>query len=177
MSLLDHLRRLHDYEEWATRLAATSLRTAAAASRAGTADGTASPFKRAVEIFGHIQSARHLWLSTLGAVAERPFVMFPQSTIDEIEADARGLDRLYREYLATLTEADLSHTVRRVRANGDIVYYRRGDILTHVVNHGSYHRGQIAVFVKQCGGVPEQTDFVRWTREAGGAPMEPAVRG
>ena len=35
-------------------------------------------------------------------------------------------------------------------------------ILRHVVNHESYHRGQISSMVKRLGGKPIATDFVLW---------------
>lgn len=38
------------------------------------------------------------------------------------------------------------------------------DILTHVVNHGSYHRGQIATLLRQEGLIPNPTDFIQFSR-------------
>ena len=38
-------------------------------------------------------------------------------------------------------------------------------VLRHVVNHGSYHRGQIASLVKRAGGTPAATDLVFWAIE------------
>ncbi len=38
-------------------------------------------------------------------------------------------------------------------------------VLRHVVNHGSYHRGQVAVKLKRLGVEPPQTDFVFWAIE------------
>ena len=43
------------------------------------------------------------------------------------------------------------------------------DILTHVVIHGAYHRGQIAKCIGRCGGVAVNTDFITFARE-----VEPA---
>jgi uncharacterized damage-inducible protein DinB len=42
------------------------------------------------------------------------------------------------------------------------------DILTHVVNHSTYHRGQIARGIKAKGGVPPVTDFIAFAREVRG---------
>lgn len=35
-------------------------------------------------------------------------------------------------------------------------------VLRHVVNHGTYHRGQISSMVRRVGGAPVQTDMVLW---------------
>ncbi len=39
------------------------------------------------------------------------------------------------------------------------------DILAHMVNHGSYHRGQIASLIKKSGGEPAGTDYIGYVRE------------
>jgi uncharacterized damage-inducible protein DinB len=38
------------------------------------------------------------------------------------------------------------------------------DILTHVVLHGSYHRGQIARLTREAGGTPAVTDYIAFVR-------------
>jgi uncharacterized damage-inducible protein DinB len=40
--------------------------------------------------------------------------------------------------------------------------FRLGDLLKHVVNHSSYHRGQLVTMVRQAGGEVVSTDFVTW---------------
>ena len=39
-------------------------------------------------------------------------------------------------------------------------------VLRHVVNHGSYHRGQIASKLRRPGVEPDPTDLVLWAIEA-----------
>ena len=38
-------------------------------------------------------------------------------------------------------------------------------VLRHVVNHASYHRGQVAVKLKRVGVEPPMTDLVLWAIE------------
>jgi uncharacterized damage-inducible protein DinB len=38
-------------------------------------------------------------------------------------------------------------------------------LVQHVANHGSYHRGQVAVFLRQLGVKPPTTDLVAFDRE------------
>jgi uncharacterized damage-inducible protein DinB len=38
------------------------------------------------------------------------------------------------------------------------------DILTHVAMHGSYHRGQVAAWMRQSGETPTPTDYIAFAR-------------
>jgi uncharacterized damage-inducible protein DinB len=38
--------------------------------------------------------------------------------------------------------------------------------MRHVVNHSTYHRGQLAMMLRQLGQAPPSTDFTRYLREA-----------
>ena len=38
--------------------------------------------------------------------------------------------------------------------------------MRHVVNHSTYHRGQLATQLRQLGHTPPNTDFIRFLREA-----------
>ena len=39
--------------------------------------------------------------------------------------------------------------------------HHRSDVLAHLFMHASYHRGQIARLVAECGGEVEATDYIR----------------
>jgi uncharacterized damage-inducible protein DinB len=40
-----------------------------------------------------------------------------------------------------------------------------GDILTHVVTHSAYHRGQVASELRAAGFIPAYTDFIHAVRQ------------
>jgi uncharacterized damage-inducible protein DinB len=40
-----------------------------------------------------------------------------------------------------------------------------GDLMRHVVNHGSYHRGQLVTMLRQLGKAPPSTDYILYLRE------------
>ena len=64
-----------------------------------------------------------------------------------------------QSYLQSLTEEDLSQLVAiRTRSGIETVQPLR-DTLVHVVNHSSYHRGQIATQIRQLGAKPPTTDY------------------
>ena len=58
----------------------------------------------------------------------------------------------------------LGDVVSYVNSKGEAWRSTVGDILTHVVLHSSYHRGQIASHVRATGAEPAYTDFIHATR-------------
>jgi uncharacterized damage-inducible protein DinB len=85
-----------------------------------------------------------------------------------VEEIGRTLDRARRgwtDYLAGLHEADLAEGVGYRNSRGEFWVSTVDDILTHVVVHSAYHRGQIASAVREAGGEPAYTDFIHAARQ------------
>lgn len=64
-----------------------------------------------------------------------------------------------RSFLEALTEEDLSQLVAIRTRSGIETVQPLGDTLIHVVNHSTYHRGQIATQIRQLGATPPSTDY------------------
>ena len=43
---------------------------------------------------------------------------------------------------------------------GDTFTRPLGETLVHIVNHGTYHRGQVATLLRQLGKIPASTDYL-----------------
>ena len=85
-------------------------------------------------------------------------------TVDDV---AQLLERAYRrfeELRPTLTPERLN-TVLTLRAVGRTFTLPRWAILRHIVNHSTYHRGQVASKLKRFGIEPPNTDFFFWVIE------------
>jgi uncharacterized damage-inducible protein DinB len=86
------------------------------------------------------------------------------ATVDDV---ARLLERAYRrfeELLPTLTPERLN-SMLTLRAIGRSFTLPRWAILRHIVNHSSYHRGQVASKLKRFGIEQQITDFFWWMLE------------
>lgn len=84
-----------------------------------------------------------------------------------VDDTARLLERAYQrfeELRPTLTPERLN-TLLTLHAIGRSFTLPRWAILRHIVNHASYHRGQIASKLKRFGIEPPNTDFFWWTIE------------
>jgi uncharacterized damage-inducible protein DinB len=70
---------------------------------------------------------------------------------------------LAREASRSADELKEIFTYRSLR--GMMVSLPRWAVLRHVVNHGTYHRGQIANMMRQVGAAPPSTDYFLWAME------------
>lgn len=140
------------YDEWANREALASLR------RAGT------PPPRSLKWLGHVLGAERLWLGRLRQDG-KPVAVWPELTLDQCAAETAELAQLWQDYLNALTPAQLSHLIPYVNTKGESYTNTVEDILTHVVMHSAYHRGQIAADVRASGNTPAYTDFIHGVRQ------------
>lgn len=76
---------------------------------------------------------------------------------------AEGYEMVLREASRPAEELNQIFTFRRM--NGQVVSLWRWAALRHVVNHGTYHRGQIANMMRQVGAAPPSTDVLLWAIE------------
>ena len=63
-------------------------------------------------------------------------------------------------FLATIKEPDLARKVTYENPPGTPWTYSLGQMLHHVVNHSTYHRGQVTTMIRQLGAVPRATDLL-----------------
>jgi uncharacterized damage-inducible protein DinB len=166
MDTLRRVRRSFEYETWANARVNDSLRSAADRLEHGGAAAEAPALVKALQIWAHVQWARRMWLSRLGAT-DPPSMdegMFPTRSLPAVLRDCADMDELWTEYLSRLGESQFGSTCRYTATEGIAYDTFVADILTHVVNHSTYHRGQIARLVAECGGEVAQTDYIAFAR-------------
>jgi uncharacterized damage-inducible protein DinB len=152
MELLDHLRRKFAYDAWANREVLAGL------------SATARPLARSLQLLAHILSAERLWLERLRQQPQS-LPVWLELSLDECEAQIAELDELWREYLAQLSPAGLSENVAYKNSKGESWTSSVEDVLTHVLLHSAYHRGQIASLIRASGEQPAYTDFIHAARQ------------
>ncbi len=86
------------------------------------------------------------------------------ATVDDAEQFLERAHRRFEELRPALTPERLN-SLLRLHAIGRSFTVPRWAILRHIVNHASYHRGQIASKLKRFGIEPPNTDFFWWIIE------------
>ncbi|MBK6766684.1 MAG: hypothetical protein IPG71_10320 [bacterium] len=71
----------------------------------------------------------------------------------------------WRGYLANKPDEHFETSFTYINAVGKSTERVVSDLLTDIVDHGTYHRGQIATHVRAAGGEPAKTWFTRWVKE------------
>jgi uncharacterized damage-inducible protein DinB len=152
MELRAHLRRLLAWDGWANREAIASLRAATA------------PPARALRFMSHVPAAERLWLGRLRQDAT-PVAVWPELTLDACAAEAEAMAEAWPGFLDGPPPADLERRVAYRNSKGEPWMSTVGDILTHVVTHSAYHRGQVASELRAGGFEPAYTDFIHAVRQ------------
>lgn len=113
----------------------------------------------------HIAVVTDVWLRVL---ANDPDPSFPsEAEVPTLDDAVRILERAYRTLdtlLPTLT-AEVLATPRTFSRRGRTAIFPPWVVLRHVVNHTTYHRGQVASKLKRFGIQQAETDLVYWARE------------
>src|SRR5271169_1166824 len=150
--MLEHIRNLFCYDDWANREVLVSLQTLHA------------PPERSVKLLAHILSAERLWLERL-LVQKQTLAVWPLSTLAQCKLEVDQLPGLWKNYLTALGEAGLSRSLTYKNTKGESFTSQKRDILLHVVMHSAYHRGQIAADMRAAGFNPAYTDYIHAVRQ------------
>src|SRR5690606_5921335 len=103
--------------------------------------------KRCVEIFNHILNAHHIWNCRINGLKPLYNVwgINPINLFETIDRDN------FSASLEIIENADFGAVVNYLTSQGHPFSNTVGDILFHVINHSTYHRGQTALLFRQSG--------------------------
>jgi uncharacterized damage-inducible protein DinB len=155
---LERIKALYDFNRWAN---GRVLEAAEKLSLEQFTNDLKSSYPSVRDTLVHIMGAEWIWLErwsgnspkALLAAAEFPTVSAIRNRWTEIE---RG----QKAFLASATEESLQKVVTYLNLRGERWEYPLWQILQHLVNHSTYHRGQVTTMFRQLGARPVETDFL-----------------
>lgn len=154
------LERLFAHLHWADSRTLAALR------------GAPAPPSKAVELYAHLLGAEHVWLARL---RQRPATaaVWPRLSLAACAELAAANHADFDECLATLNTPALAAETPYTNSAGQSFRTRADDILLHVALHGCYHRGQVALLLREAGCEPQPTDYIAFVRGAPAATRAP----
>ena len=151
-------RMLTRYNAWANRLTFDAVAELPAGE--ATKEGP-TLFKNIVRTLNHLHTVDVIWQAHLEGrshgIPALNTVLHPE--LDALWRAQRAIDNWYIGYADALTQAGLDETVSFTLIGGNPGTMSRGDIVLHVVNHTSYHRGWVADLFFQVPKHPPTTDL------------------
>ncbi len=145
-----HFNRLFEYDRWANQLVYDTL------TQHNVIDD------RIISLFSHVLWATGIWYKRISKMEIIPADPFGQMLYEEMQ---ERINSNYNNY-TKLIEAtdDFADTCAYRDLRGNTHATALNDIFTHVANHATYHRGQIASRIKEIGLQPPGTDYITFTR-------------
>ena len=116
---------------------------------------------KATVLFCHLLNAQIIWLDRLRGLPISITDAWQTYDLDTSERLNEDLTMQSLEYLQSVSDP-----LRFVRPfgyqnlAGESTENLLRDVLIHIVNHGTYHRGQVAMLLKEAGIQPPRTDYV-----------------
>ncbi len=147
----EYLIRLFQYNDWANRRIFAAI------------PGVADKDPQIVILLSHVVMAELLWLDRVNGIV-RPLPLWDPIPLPEL---LRLINRSTDDWLTYLGDCDASRLERQVAyVNTKGVAYQNSvrEIATHLVNHGSHHRGQIMQLIRKTGTTPPLVDFIAYAR-------------
>lgn len=158
------LLTLYDYNYWAN---ARILRAAAQVAHADFIAPRSFSHGGLRGTLVHALSAEWIWRTRFQEkvyptklLAETDFPTFA-----DLQARWQEEERAMRTYINSLEEEQINHPIFYRTTNGAPYEHLLWQMLIHVVNHGTQHRGEAAALLTECGHSPGDIDLIIYMRE------------
>jgi uncharacterized damage-inducible protein DinB len=110
----------------------------------------------------HLYGADWVWLERFHGRSPRAMPETDVTALATLRARWEEVEEGLRAFAAGLTPERIAQPLSYVSFKGDPFKYPLGETLTHLANHGTYHRGQVATLMRQLGKSPVATDYSRY---------------
>lgn len=118
--------------------------------------------EKGIRLFSHILNAHHIWLARIQGITPE----FGVWDIHIVNSFEKVNQINYANTLRLLEESqDLLKMVNYQNSKGEAFQNSIQHILLHIVNHSTYHRGQVASLIRENGLTPPSTDFIYYKRD------------
>lgn len=110
------------------------------------------------KLMSHIFNAQALWNARIRQQAT-PFGVWD---LHEWPKMPMINEQEYNGSLMIIDNKELDHEVVYTNSFGETFTKTIEHILLHVANHGTHHRSQMALLIRQTGQAPPKSDYIYW---------------
>lgn len=114
----------------------------------------------------HLVGAEKIWLERFMSVSTEPFLDAKSiPSLAELKKVWEKVGYETAKWLGTTSDKKLQETFTTKNLKGDTFTHVIWQAFQHMVNHSTYHRGQIITMLRQIGVKPPGTDMILFYRE------------
>lgn len=168
--MVDELRELFQYNSWANNRYLTAV---SGLEEEEFGRDLGSSFPSVSDTLRHILEAEWIWLQRWLGTSPPDAPDWDTSTPDALAREWAAFEESQRRFLATLDDAAAVRVIDYRNIAGIPYSNPLWQLMRHVANHSSYHRGQVGTMLRQLGKSVPTTDLIAFYRE----PPERRVPG
>lgn len=161
-----YIQQLFEYNAWANKRV---IDTCAGLSPQQLAQNVGGSFGSLRNLLAHIVDVEWLYLERRRGRA--PASLPRAESYSDIAALTARFQEVNREFVEAqrgLSAEELSRTIEFRNTKGTLYRHELWEMLVHLVNHSTYHRGQVTVLLRNLGAKPNATDMIAFFRERSG---------
>ncbi|GFN30161.1 DinB family protein [Paenibacillus xylaniclasticus] len=152
------LMHLYEYHAWASERVLQHLRSLPADLFHQEVE---LGFHSVAEAIGHLAAAEEVWFARMQEQVPPSLAARRFAGPDEASLHMNKLQSQIRHFLSGV---DLQHIVTYKNTAGQTFSNSIAEIIQQVVNHGTYHRGNITTILRSLGQSGTMTDYIAYVR-------------
>jgi uncharacterized damage-inducible protein DinB len=158
MRSTEEVAKLLDYNRWAN---ARTLESVAPLAQEELDRKLGGSFPSVRETLVHIYGAEWIWLERWRGTSPKGLPSPGElETLEGLKERWARVEEERSQFARGLSADRLGQTISYFNLAGEGRKNRLGELFVHVVNHSSYHRGQVATMLRQLGRKALSTDYV-----------------
>jgi uncharacterized damage-inducible protein DinB len=148
-----YFKKLFTYNHWANQVILDSLEKY-----------NIPADSEAIKIFSHVINAQYIWFSRIKNDKSFHKAVWSTHSLEAIKNFLPENFALWLSYIEQLNEVEMGRKIQYSNSEGHAFENIVADMLPHIVNHASYHRGQVNKLIRQAGFSPINNDYITWCR-------------
>lgn len=172
--MTNHPRDMYNYHSWASQTILGRLKELPSSVLS---EEVNSSFSTIAHALSHIYAVDKTWYLVLTGMGMREAmqVCMPlyERILHSVDEYASSYDELAEQYKAWIrSEKNLEQTIQLDNPFAGIRQTRLSEIVLHLVNHGTYHRGNISTMLRQLGHASTMNDYsLYWYQAPDGSQL------
>jgi uncharacterized damage-inducible protein DinB len=163
---LETIRQLFDYNAWANQ---RTIAGCESISNEQFLQQVGGSFGSVRNTLAHIMDVEWLYHERWQGRAPATFPKAENySSLADIKTRWKSIDADISRYVSALSANDITRVFEFRNTKGTVLRHPLWETMQHLVNHSTYHRGQVTTLLRQLGGTAQASDMIYFFRERSG---------